>query len=468
MKKEDYRRIICRFRSQEDLDKFNKANCLDITKDAKEVYITFGSYEVKNKKPKKTVSKRDESWKEHWVDMPKYETNFALSEYAKIDFYFDKECYSNEMLSEIFTQNITSKTTSVWAPEPIKRGAFKDLRVVTEEKLKLKYPLFVVSKGRTTRELWHSSFTLSQCGVDHYLVVEPQEKELYEKNFGWDKHVTILELDMTYKEKYDFIDNYGLDCGVGPGAARNFCMDYAKNVLKVKKCHICDDNIDAWLMRVNGRRLLVRSPLPLVALERFADRYDNVALAGLNYGGFVVGEGYYPAYTTNTRIYSMTLFDLDLAPYQRGNWNEDTINSLDVLDKGLCTIQLNAFMGEKLTTQKKGGGNTKEFYLEQGTTPKSQLLADVYPQYAKIKYKFHRVHHEVDYSGFTQPLHFKEDYSNEDKPIVNNLGVKIIEIPREWYNTEKDTEEYLSQHWHEFKQYDIDTLFMPGGLMIAG
>ena len=111
---------------------------------------------------------------------------------------------------------------------------------------------------------------------------------------------------------------------------------------------------------------------------------------------------------------------------------------------------------------------SKEFYLEQGTTPKSQLLVDVYPQYAKVKYKFHRVHHEVDYSGFTQPLHFKEDYSNEDKPIVNNLGIKIIEIPREWYNTEKDTEEYLSQHWREFKQYDMNTLFMPGGEMIRG
>lgn len=469
MKKEDYRRIICRFRSQEDLDKFNKANCLDITKDAKEVYMTFGSYEVKNKKPKKTTSKRDESWKEHWVDMPLYNMDFALDEYAKIDFYFDKECYTNEMLSEIFTQNITSKTTSVWAPEPIKRGAFKDLRIVTPEvEMKLKYPMFVVSKGRTTRELWHSSFSLSQCGIDHYLVVEPQEKAMYEKNFGDDKHVTILELDMSYKEKYDFINNYGKDVGVGPGAARNYCMDYAKIKLKAKKCWIIDDNIDCYDTRINGRRLLTRSAIPYVAVERFVDRYDNIALAGLNYTGFVVGTGIYPPYTTNTRIYSMTLFDLELAPYQRGNYNEDTINSLDVLDKGLCTVQFNMFTGEKLTTKKKRGGNSEEFYDEHGTADKSQLLVDVYPQYAKLKYKFHRIHHEVNYKVFKQELHLKEGVSLEELPKVNNMGIKIIQIPREWYNTEKDTAEYLNEHWKEFEEYDINTLFMPGGTMIQG
>ena len=190
------RRIIARFRSEEDLHEFNKLNGLELTKDVKEIHLSDIALPLmKFKKPKKSTHKRDESWREHWVDMPKYETNFASSEYCKIDFYFDKEFYDSARLSEVFTQNISDKTKSVWAPEPIKHGAFKNLRVVTEEKLKLKYPLFIVSKGRTTRELWHTSFTLSQCGVDHYLVVEPQEKELYEKNFGWDKHVTILELD---------------------------------------------------------------------------------------------------------------------------------------------------------------------------------------------------------------------------------------------------------------------------------
>lgn len=467
MNKEDYRRIICRFRSQEDLDKFNKANCFDITKDAKEVYVTFGGYEVKNKKPKKNPPKRDESWREHWVGLPEYETDFALSEYAKIDFYFDKECYDEKKLSEIFTQNITPKTTSVWAPEPIQRGAFKDLRVVTKEKQVPKYPVYVISKGRTTRELWHTSFSLSQCGVKHYLVVEPQEKELYEKNFGWDKNVEILELDMTFKDNYDYITNYGLKCGVGPGAARNFCMSHSKNN-GFKKCWVLDDNLDCWDYRWRGRRLLTRSGIALTTLERMTDRYDNIAISSLNYTGFVVGEGYYPAFTTNTRMYSILLIDNELCPPWRGNWNEDTIISLDILSKGLCTLQMNAFNAEKLTTQKKKGGNTDEFYLEQGTTPKSQILVDTYPQYAKIKYKFHRVHHEVDYSSFTQPLHFKDGYDPKNEPTIDDMGIRIIRIPREWYNTEKDTEEYLSQHWEEFERVDNTDLWLPCGKMIAG
>lgn len=464
------RRIIARFRSEEDLHEFNKLNDLELTKDVKEVHISDIALPLmKFKKPSKKKPRERKEWEDHWVGMPTYNMDFALDEYCKIDFYFDKEFYDSARLSEVFTQNISDKTKSVWAPKPIVRGAFKDLRVVTPEvEMKLKYPMFVVSKGRTTKELWHSSFSLSQCGIDHYLVVEPQEKEMYEKNFGDDKHITILELDMTYKEKYDFIDNYGKDVGVGPGAARNFCMDYSKNVLHAKKCWIIDDNIDCYDTRINGRRLLTRSAIPYVAVEKFVDRYDNVALAGLNYTGFVVGTGSYPAFTTNTRIYSMTLFDLELCPYQRGNYNEDTICSLDVLDEGLCTVQFNMFTGEKLTTQKKRGGNSEEFYDKNGTNDKSQLLVDVYPQYAKLKYKFHRAHHEVDYSVFKQKLHLKEDVDLSTLPKVDDMGIKIIQIPREWYNTEKDTTEYLNEHWKEFKEYDINTLFMPGGTMIQG
>lgn len=464
------RRIIARFRSEEDLHEFNKLNDLELTKDVKEVHISDIALPLmKFKKPSKKKPRERKEWEDHWVGLPEYETDFALSEYCKIDFYFDKEFYDSARLSEVFTQNISDKTKSVWAPEPIKHGVFKDLRVITTEKQVLKYPVYIVSKGRYERKTWHTSFVLSQCGVDHYLVVEPQEKELYEKNFGWDKHVTILELDMSYKDNYDYITKYGLNVGVGPGAARNFCLHHSK-LNGFKKHFVFDDNLDTFDYRYRGRRLLTRSGVSLKVLEDISDRYDNVAISSLNYTGFVVGEGYYPAFTTNTRMYSILLINNELCGENcwRGTWNEDSILSLDVLTKGYCTLQLNAFNSEKITTQKiKKGGNSEEFYNDLGTQAKSQILVDVYPQYAKLKYKFHRIHHEIDFSSFTQKLHLKEGVDLSTLPKVDNMGLKIVRIPREWYNTEKDTEEYLSQHWEELEEMPSD-LWLKGGTMIAG
>ena len=86
-----------------------------------------------------------------------------------------------------------------------------------------------------------------------------------------------------------------------------------------------------------------------------------------------------PPFVVNTRIYSCLLIE-NSAPYRwRGRYNEDTDLSLRVLKDGLCTIQFNAFLCGKVTTQRMKGGNTKEFYSDEGTLPKSQMIADLHP-----------------------------------------------------------------------------------------
>lgn len=64
----------------------------------------------------------------------------------------------------------------------------------------------------------------------------------------------------------------------------------------------------------------------------------------------------------------------------------------------------NGFLQDKQTTQKMEGGNTKEFYEQEGTLPKSAMLVNLHPDVAKLVRKYHRDHHRVDYSGFRQPL----------------------------------------------------------------
>jgi hypothetical protein len=51
-------------------------------------------------------------------------------------------------------------------------------------------------------------------------------------------------------------------------------------------------------------------------------------------------------------------------------------------------------------TQEFAGGNTAEFYAAEGTRPKSEMLARVHPDVARVTEKFGRVHHHVDYRPF--------------------------------------------------------------------
>jgi hypothetical protein len=64
------------------------------------------------------------------------------------------------------------------------------------------FPLYIPSKGRS--EYMITSKALTLMGVDHFVVVEPQQVDDYEKSVRDMKlRATILPLDMTYKDKYE-------------------------------------------------------------------------------------------------------------------------------------------------------------------------------------------------------------------------------------------------------------------------
>ena len=115
----------------------------------------------------------------------------------------------------------------------------------------------------------------------------------------------------------------------------------------------------------------------------------------------------------------------------RGRYNEDTILSLDMLTQGFCTVQFNAFLQDKLRTQVIGGGNTAEFYSTEGTSAKSRMLKDVYPEYTELVWKFSREHHHVNYLPFKdQRLIRKPGVVIPDEP--NEYGLTMKRIPRSY------------------------------------
>lgn len=285
------------------------------------------------------------------------------------------------------------------------------------------YPIYIVSKGR-----WESRLTskaLERINVPYKIIVEEQEKDLYASVISKDK---ILVLPKNYLQEYETCDELGNTKGVGPGAARNFAWQHSIE-MGAKRHWVMDDNIASFNRLNRNLMCKVSSGTIFRASEDFVDRYENVAIAGFNYDFFAKAKEQIPPFVLNTRIYSLLLIKNDLPFRWRGRYNEDTDLSLRVLKAGMCTVQFNAFLQEKATTQTLKGGNTDEFYAKEGTLPKSQMIADLHPDVAKVVWRFNRWHHHVDYRAFKKNKlqRIKNIYIPD---VVNNFGMKLVEIQK--------------------------------------
>ena len=290
-----------------------------------------------------------------------------------------------------------------------------------------KYPVYIISKTR--HESMFTSRSLSRMRIHHYIAIEPQDYDNYDKcldTFNIREYVTLLTLPFS-------------NHGDGPGRARNWCWDHSMEVLGAKRHWVLDDNIQDFYRLHNNQRIRVESGLLFKIMEDFCDRYDNVKIAGPQYRFFCAADQSYPPYVKNTRIYSTLLIENDCKYRWRGRYNEDTDICLRVLKDGDCTVQFNAFLQGKCATQTVKGGNTEEFYHAEfteneefkktgyntdGTINKSQMLADMHPDVAKVVWKYGRWHHYVDYLPFKKNmLKLRDGVVLPTEP--NNYGLKL-------------------------------------------
>jgi hypothetical protein len=281
-----------------------------------------------------------------------------------------------------------------------------------------------------------TSRSLSKIGVPHYIAIEPQDLENYEKaldKFNIREWVTLLVAPFS-------------NHGDGPGRARNWCWDHAISI-GAEKHWVMDDNIADFYRWHKNKRIRVGSGVIFKAAEDFIDRFENVPISGFQYRFFISPHDHKkPAFLANTRVYSCLLIDNKCKHRWRGRYNEDTDLSLRVLKDGDCTIQFNAFLQGKAATQRVKGGNTEEFYHKEvgteildkakdmkdigynavGTVNKSEMLVKMHPDVARISWKYGRWHHYVDYSPFkNNELRYKPGVKISSE--MNNYGMKLIE-----------------------------------------
>lgn len=275
-----------------------------------------------------------------------------------------------------------------------------------------KYPVYIVSKGRWESRL--TSITLDELSIPYQIVIEPQELKQYAAVIDPAK---ILVLPFS-------------NLGLGSIPARNWIWEHAL-ARGAERHWILDDNIRYFFRMTKRIRIRVADGTIFRAMEDFADRYTNVALAGPDYHMFATGQGLgRTVFTLNTRIYSCILVKNDLPYRWRGRYNEDTDFSLRVLKDGWCTILFDAFLSGKQRTMTMTGGNTESLYLldnEDGRLLMAKSLHRQHPDVVKIARKWGRWQHQVDYRPFKKNKLIKRPGVVIPEG-VDNYGMELVRI----------------------------------------
>lgn len=269
-----------------------------------------------------------------------------------------------------------------------------------------KYPIYIPSKGR-----WKSRQTskaLEKMGVPYYIVIEPQEYKKYAEVIDKKKILTLPWTKPNSNTELVITRNWIKQHSINIGAKRHWQID---------------DNIKDFYRLNKNIKYRVASGTIFKCIEDFVDRYENIAISGMQYEMFVPRKTKVPPFLLNTRVYSCSLI-LNKIPYEwRGIYNDDTDICLRVLKDGWCTILFQAFLCDKAPTMAIKGGNT-EIYYGDGRLKMAQSLNEQHPHTTRVSWKFNRWQHHVNYKPYRHNKLIKKKGLVIPKG-VNNYGMVL-------------------------------------------
>lgn len=273
------------------------------------------------------------------------------------------------------------------------------------------HPVYVISKGR--HDCCLTARFLVRDRVPFRLVVEPQEVALYEKEFGGNDVCTIVPTPFS-------------NLGLGGIPARNFVWEHAIG-LGAERHWILDDNIRGMIRLFRGLRLPAEAGPMFTAAEAFIARYENLAVAGMNYDTFAITPTLPPFYR-NVHVYSCLCIDNALPFRWRGRYNEDTDLCLQALARGYCTVLFNAFLIQKMATLTMKGGNTAELYKGDGRLRMARSLERQWPGVVETRRRFQRPQHYVkdNWRRFDTPLRLKPGIALPTE--TQNFGMRLESV----------------------------------------
>jgi hypothetical protein len=273
------------------------------------------------------------------------------------------------------------------------------------------YPVYIPSKGRPNSQ---TARRLIKDGVPFHIVVQPQDREAYVAIYGEERVLVLPFTDHTH----------------GLMRARNWIKEHATSTGHKRHWQL-DDNIQVFYRYTDGRRLPCLAGIALRICEELSDRYENVAISGLNYAMFVNRSHKQPPFYLNVHVYSCTLV-LNAIPHcWRIRYNDDTDICLQVLADRWCTILLNAFVAQKLRTMTVKGGNTDDLYkITDGRLKMAKQLERLWPGIVKTKRRFGRPQHVIRkaWGNFDTPLKRRSDIDFNALPQIDEHGLRLTAV----------------------------------------
>jgi hypothetical protein len=276
------------------------------------------------------------------------------------------------------------------------------------ELLMPRYPIYVLSKGRVEKSLT-ADFLIADS-VPFRLVVEPQEADAYIAKFGVDK---VLALPCTGEGSATPARNWIKAHSIAEGHARHWQLD---------------DNIKMLKRMYKGKRIVCRSGVAFAVTEDFTDRYENIAIAGLNYVNFAPRTARpMPPFFLNCHVYSCVLIDNALPFKWRPFYNDDTDMCLQVLAAGYCTLAMNVFLAHKMATGSMRGGSAP-IYKDDGRLKMARSLERDWPHVVQVHRRFSRAQHVIrgNWAGFDTKLKRKPEFADIPDEI-NDYGMRFVE-----------------------------------------
>ncbi len=276
-----------------------------------------------------------------------------------------------------------------------------------------KYPVYVISKGRY--DCGHTAKFLLHDKVPFYLVIEPQEEHLYRE------HIPQANLLITPFK----------NLGLGSIPVRNFIWEHS--IEEGHERHWCfDDNIFHFRRFYKKQRIPMDSRMAILAMEKFIDRYFNLAIAAPNYSFFQCGSKL-PPFFLNNHVYSCLCIDNNLPFRWRGRYNEDTDLCLQALSSGLCTVLFNAFLIMKAGTMTMKGGNSDQLYRGDGRLTMARSLERLWPGVVETDRRFGRPQHVIKnaWRKFDTQLIKRPDVNTSSLPKVDEMGMKLVQVADE-------------------------------------
>ena len=209
------------------------------------------------------------------------------------------------------------------------------------------YPICIVSYKRAN-EYGRTHKYLTKCKIKHYLFIEEDEYDEYEK--WYDSSYCWLKVGKNFSQQ-----------NMGSTPMRNFILDFWLKKGE-KRVWILDDNIKYYKRLYQGVKNDIYSVEIFKSLERYITNYENVGLVSHNFNPKVNEGDMRTCIVKNGKSFSSMLVKCDPEIRFRYKHQEDHLISMEYIEKGYCNLCFNNVVYDKNTSGMDKGGNREGIY----------------------------------------------------------------------------------------------------------